>query len=70
MYYLKIVLYGSVDAQKTARNILQNLDIVRREEINSGEIGLILSEPLKETSLISLLRSSGIYGFRLAKYNS
>ena len=69
MYYQRIILYGSAEAQKTARNILQNLEVVRREEAteNGAEIRLILSKRLKETSLIPLFRQSGIYGFKLVE---
>ena len=69
MYHQKIILYGSSSARESARNMLENLEVVRREEcINNGmEIRMILSKPLKETSLIPLLRHSGIYGFRLVE---
>ena len=69
MYHQRIILYGSSAARKRARNILENLEEVRREEtLNNGtEMRLLLSKPLKETSLIPLLRSSGIHGFRLVE---
>ena len=67
MSCMQILLYGSAAAQALARNILQNLDVVKREEsINNGtEIRLFLSRPLNETSLIPLLHPSGLHGFRL-----
>ena len=69
MYHQRIILYGSSASRETARSVLQNLESVRREEgANNGmEIRLILSKPLKETSLIPLLRHSGIHGFRLVE---
>ena len=67
MYIQRIILYGSPAAQSKAQNLLQNLVEVQREDCLAGgaEIRLILNKPLKETSLISLLRPSGIQGFRL-----
>ena len=69
MYYQRIILYGSPAARETARSILQNLGTVKREECvrNGCEVRLMLNAPLKETNLISLLRPSGIHGFRLAE---
>ena len=69
MYHQRIILYGGPAAKEMARSILQNLEVVRREEsINNGsEVRLLLSQPLKETSLIPLLRNSGIHGFRLVE---
>ena len=69
MYHQHIILYGSLAAQEMARNLLQNLEAVKREESlhNGSEIRLTLDQPLKETSLISLLRQSGIHGFRLVE---
>ena len=69
MYHQRIILYGNAASQALARNMLQNMETVKREEsINDGgEIQLLLSEPLKETSLIPLLRKSGLHGFRLVE---
>ena len=70
MYYQRIILYGSPTARETATSILQNLGTVKREvHVHNGcEVRLMLDTPLKETNLISLLRPSGIHGFRLAEY--
>lgn len=68
---MHLVLYGSSQAREKAVNLLCNLKMVKREESteNPCEVKLTLSEPIKEISLIPLLRQSGIYGFRLIETN-
>ena len=67
MRRMNLILYGSSVSQELARNLLENMMEVKRESVgcHSGEVQLIISKPIKETSLIPLLRPSGIHGFRL-----
>ena len=67
VYKMRLILYGSPQKREIARNLLANLKEVKREESTnrSCEVNLTLFAPMKETSLIPLLRQSGIHGFKL-----
>ena len=67
MYRVSLILYGNSQSCELAKGFLDNLMEVKRTESskNPHEISLVLLEPIKETSLIPLLRKSGIQGFRL-----
>ena len=67
MYMMKIVLYGTQRSKELAKDLLVNQKEVARDQCASAPnaICLALHEPMKETSLIPLLRNSGIQGFRL-----
>ena len=69
VYMLRLILYGNQQKRDIARNLLANLKEVKREEsaAHPCEVKLTLSEPINETSLIPLLRQSGIHGFRLVE---
>lgn len=69
MYTIRIVMYGAPQAKELAKALLINQNQVLREDYSSvhGTLQLTLKEPIKETSLIPLLRQSGIHGFRLDK---
>ena len=70
MYTMMITLYGSFQARESARSLLLNLQEVKREEQSdcSWKIKVISDQLIKESSLIPLLRRSGIQGFRLENY--
>jgi len=62
-----IVLFGSQSARDAARSLLENQPQIRRVD-SSGDmrtLRLIITSPIEEISLISLLSASGISGFRL-----
>ena len=67
----EIILYGSADAQDRAQMLLQaHYGICENSPIkNHAQRNLHLLTEVKETSLIPLLRSSGIQGFRLVDQN-
>ena len=67
MYRMKISLYGSPMGREAAKILLLNQKEVIREEHSDkmGVVRLMLNTPIKETSLVPLLRQSGIHGFRL-----
>lgn len=69
LYMLRIILYGSPQSREAAKTLLLNQNEVIREERSekTGTIRLLLNTPIKETSLIPLLRQSGIHGFRLER---
>ena len=69
MHIISIVLYGSPQSRELAKNLLTNLKEVKREEKANcpWEVRLAVFEPINETSLIPLLRQSGIHGFRLVE---
>ena len=69
MYQQHIILYGNQTSLEKARILLQNQKEIRREYcLHAGtEIRLFLDTPLKETSLIPLLRERGSQGFRLVE---
>ena len=63
-----LILYGSHAAKGAARIILENQPNVRRIDILKkphGSLRLIMNPQIDEISLIPLLASSGISGFRL-----
>lgn len=65
---ISIILYGSPSSQALAKALLENMPEVKRDseyDHHLGGLRLILYNPIKETSLIPLLRQSGIHGFRL-----
>ena len=69
MYSMHLILYGNPQSREAACNLLSNLKEVKCERAteNPWEVKLALFEPIKETSLIPLLRQSGIHGFRLVE---
>lgn len=69
MYIMTVNLYGSFQTRELARNLVLNLKEVKREERadHPWEMRIVLSYPIKESSLIPLLRQSGIQGFRLGE---
>ena len=69
MYRVSLILYGNSQSCELAKGFLDNLMEVKRTESlkNPHKISLVLLEPIKETSLIPLLRKSGIQGFRLVE---
>ena len=64
-----VILYGNAAAQETARHLLEELEQVKRTDLlqSPARLRLILNAPIRETSLIPLLRQSGIQGYRLVE---
>ena len=62
-----LILYGNAADQETAKHLLEGLHQIKRidEMRTPSELRLVLRDPIKESSLIPLLRQSGIHGFRL-----
>ena len=69
VYTMKIMLYGTQNSREIAKQLLLNQKEVLQKECGSElwSVRLTLNEPIKETSLIPLLRQSGIHGFRLVE---
>ena len=69
MYEIDVILYGNISERELAESLLLNLSEVKRESSSKEHraLRLLLSEPIKETSLISMLHQSGIHGFRLVE---
>jgi len=69
MYKISLILYGKSQACAKAKGLILNQKEAKQEESTNyyWEVNVILSEPINETSLIPLLRQSGIYGFRLVE---
>jgi len=64
---VSLILYGRFERKKTAQALLENLPQVKRIDSNLPEVRILCSEELNENSLIPMLRSCGIDGFRLVK---
>ncbi|MDY5348478.1 MAG: hypothetical protein SPG80_02895 [Candidatus Ventricola sp.] len=62
-----LALYGACQARKQAQALLENRPEVRRLDAcaDASKVRLVLSEPLPEGTLLSLLSGSGISGFRV-----
>lgn len=62
-----VMLYGAQSATESARILLENQPHIRRVDFASDQrtLRLVSTVPLNEMSLIPLLASSGISGFRL-----
>jgi len=62
-----LVLYGGFEQRRNAQLLLENLPQVKRIDTDSSTLRIVCSESCNENSLIPLLRTSGISGFRLLK---
>ena len=65
--YATLALYGACSARKQAQALLENCPQVRRvDALGDGRtLRLTMTDPLPEGELLTLLRASGVSGFRV-----
>ncbi len=60
-----IRLFGTNEAKQNAQAILENMQYVRRIDSKNNLLRLLVTMPVTEMELLSVLRKSGISGFSL-----
>jgi hypothetical protein len=58
-------LFGTNEAKQNAQAILENMQHVRRIDSKNNLLRLLVTMPVTEMELLSVLKKSGISGFSL-----